>query len=280
MGKPEECPTSAGRVPAPRLTGYHRGGMERNLKLILAYDGGEFHGWQRQTSGLRTVQGEVEAVLQRILRHPLSLHGASRTDTGVHARGQVASVITTSPIPAENLARAIGHHLPRDIALAHVCVRPLGFHASRDACGKLYRYRIFNSIRRPTETLAERFVWHVWYPLDVDAMQAAADRLVGTHDFVSFATAGSPRRTTVRTIRRMEVARRGLEVRIDVEGDGFLYNQVRNMVGTLVEIGRGRWEPGIISEILAARDRSRAAPTAPPQGLCLQWVRYRRRRRP
>ena len=122
----------------------------RTLKLVLAYDGTDFHGWQRQ-EGVRTAQEDVEAVLRRILRHPLSLNGASRTDAGVHARGQVASLTTTAPIPLQNLWRAIGHHLPPDIALVQITRADPGFHASRDAHGKLYRYRIFNTTRRPTE---------------------------------------------------------------------------------------------------------------------------------
>ncbi|HEX9109733.1 MAG TPA: tRNA pseudouridine(38-40) synthase TruA [Longimicrobiales bacterium] len=247
--------------------------MERNLKLILAYEGGAFHGWQRQ-AGVRTVQEELENVLRRLLRHPLSVHGASRTDAGVHARGQVASVLTTSSIPLENIRRAVSHHLPQDIALVQVTEATTGFHPARDARGKLYRYRIYNSPRRPAEALCTPYVWHVWYALDLAALQRAATLLTGTHDFAGFASQGSPRATTVRTIRRVEVQRRGAEVQIDVEGDGFLYNQVRNMVGTLGEIGRGHWPAERISEVLATCDRRRAGPTAPAQGLCLEWVRY------
>lgn len=247
--------------------------MERNLRLVLGYDGTEFHGWQRQKE-LRTVQGDVEDVLRRVLRHPLNLNGASRTDTGVHARGQVASVLTTASIPVENLTRAVGHHLPRDITLLHTAVVQPTFHAARDARGKLYRYRIHNATGRPVERFAERYTWHVWYPLDVQRMRAAAAHLVGRHDFAAFQSQGSTRRTTVRTVHRVEVRRLGPEVRIDVEGAGFLYNQVRNMVGTLVEVGRGRWEAAQVAEILASCDRNQAGPTAPPQGLCLQWVRY------
>jgi tRNA pseudouridine38-40 synthase len=247
--------------------------MERNLKLLLAYDGTDFHGWQRQ-AGVRTVQEDVETVLRRVLGHPLHLHGASRTDAGVHARGQVASVLTSSPIPIENLRRAIGCRLPPDVALLHAAVVPREFQASAAALGKLYRYRIFSAAGRPVETLAARYTWHVWYPLDLDRMRAAAAMLVGTHDFAAFASQGSPRYSTVRTVRRIGVRRCVDVVQLDVEGDGFLYNQVRNMVGTLVEIGRGHWPAEHAAEILASHDRRRAGPTAPPQGLCLQWVRY------
>lgn len=247
--------------------------MERNLKLVLAYDGTDFHGWQRQ-AGVRTVQETLEDILRRVLRHPLNVAGASRTDAGVHARGQVAGVRTAATIPIRNLTHAVGDRLPHDLTLLHVREAPPGFHASRDACGKLYRYRVFNATRRPVELLAARYVWHVWFPLDLERMSAAASPLVGTHDFAAFASSGAPRQSTVRTVERVALRRRGDEVLFDVAGDGFLYNQVRNMVGTLVEVGRGHWPLERVAEILASGDRSQAGPTAPPQGLCLQWVRY------
>ncbi len=249
--------------------------VERNIKLTLAYDGSAFHGWQHQP-GLRTVQGELEAVLRRVLGHPLHARGASRTDAGVHARGQVATVRTTTSIPIESMRLAVGHRFPSDMAVVHAVEVESAFDASRGAVRKLYRYRIHNAADRPVtaDPTAVRSVWHVWYPLALDRLRAAAARLVGRHDFSGFATAGSPRQTTVRTIEHFSVRRRGLEVRLDVIGDGFLYNQVRNMVGTLVEIGRGHWPVERIDEILATCDRRRAGPTAPPQGLCLQWIDY------
>ncbi len=251
--------------------------MERTLKLILAYDGTAFHGWQRQAEQ-RTVQQEVEEVLRRVLRHPLHIKGASRTDTGVHARGQVATVLTQAPVPTEKIIRAIGDRLPEDISLLHVAEVPPTFHPSLDALSKLYRYRIHNAARRPTGTLAQRHAWHVWYAQDLDRLRDAARRLTGRHDFAGFATAGSERQTTVRIIHRVEVRRRGPEILLDFEGDGFLYNQVRNMVGTLIEIGRGFWPSERIDEIIATGNRQLAAATAPPHGLCLEWIRYTQRR--
>lgn len=247
--------------------------MERKLKLTIAYDGTDFHGWQRQ-AGVRTVQAEIEEVARRVIRHPLEIVGASRTDTGVHARGQAAHLRTTTAVPTENLRRAIGQRLPDDISLAHLADVPLGFHATRHALGKLYHYRIHNDAHRPVEWHVTRYAWHVWYHLDVDRMQAAAAALVGTHDFAAFASAASTRQTTVRTIRRIEIRRHFNALLIDVEGQGFLYNQVRIMVGTLVEVGRGHWPPQCVAEILASRDRRQAGPTAPPHGLCLEWVKY------
>ncbi|MGE0480632.1 MAG: tRNA pseudouridine(38-40) synthase TruA [Phycisphaerae bacterium] len=247
--------------------------MHRNLRLILAYDGTGFHGWQAQ-HGVRTVQQDVQTVLQHLLRHPLVVTGASRTDAGVHARGQVANVHTSSDIPIVKLRRAIGSRLPADIALVDVADASLGFRAIRDARRKLYRYTIHNSARRPAGAHAAQHTWHIWHPLDVEPMQDAADRLVGTHDFTSFAGRGSPRESNTRTVHAVEVRRRFDSIFVDVVGGGFLYNQVRNMVGTLFEIGRGHWRPERIAEILAARDRNAAGPTAPPGGLCLEWVHY------
>jgi tRNA pseudouridine38-40 synthase len=247
--------------------------MERNLKLLLAYDGTDFHGWQRQ-AGVRTVQQELEDVLRRVLRYEVNVLGASRTDAGVHAQGQVAAVRTVAPIPIENVARAVGARLPADVTVVHAEEAAPDFHPSRAARAKLYRYRIVTAPRPPAADPAGRFAWHVWYPLDLAMLRAAAARLVGRHDFAGFASQGTPRASTVRTVTRVEVRRHYEQMLIDVEGDGFLYNQVRNMVGTLVEIGRGHWPVERITDILTSGDRRRAGPTAPPQGLCLQWVRY------
>lgn len=247
--------------------------MRRTLKLTLAYDGTAFHGWQRQPA-LRTVQGEVEQTAMRVLRSPISLLGASRTDAGVHALGQVAHIRTDSPIPVDRLHRAVGERLPDDIGLVDLIEAPPGFHAIRHASGKLYRYTIYNDDGRPV--LAELLgrAWHVRFPLDIERMRAAAALLVGRRDFRSFAGLGAPREDCVRTIRRVCVSRMGPAIRIDVEGDGFLYNMVRIIAGTLVDIGRGHWSPDRIPEILAALDRRAAGQTAPPQGLTLRWVSY------
>lgn len=249
--------------------------MPRTLKLLIAYDGAGFHGWQRQ-AGVRTVQEACEDTLRRIVNEPVVLFGASRTDAGVHARGQVAHVHTSSTIAVERLERAVAHRLPGDVQLVRLSEAPAEFHAARDAACKLYRYRMHNHASRPIDAQIERFAWHMWYPLDDDRLSAAADRMIGAHDFAGFATQGSPRPNTVRRVRRVDVSRRGREVRIDVIGDGFLYNQVRNMVGTLVEVGRGHWPVERIDEILATGDRRLAGPTAPPHGLCLQWIQYPR----
>ncbi len=245
----------------------------RNLRLTLAYDGRGFHGWQRQ-EGVRTVQADVEDVCRRVLGELVHVVGASRTDTGVHARGQVAHMRTDTVIPLANLKRAIGHHLPVDVGLVEIDEVRTDFHSSTCAQRKRYRYRIFAHERRPVEQQLLGVVWHCWMPVDLTRMAAAAPAWIGRHDFASFASAGSPRETTVRSVFAIDVQPVGHEIRVDIEGDGFLYHQVRNMVGTLVEIGRGHWPVERASEILAARDRRAAGPTAPPEGLCLEWIQY------
>jgi tRNA pseudouridine38-40 synthase len=247
--------------------------MQRNLKLTIAYDGTDFHGWQRQPT-VRTVQEDLEEVARRVIRQHVDVVGASRTDAGVHAQGQVAHLHTTTEIPARNLRRAIAHRLPEDMTVVHLADVPLEFHATQHALAKLYRYRIHNDVHRPVEWHAARHAWHIWWPLDVVRMQAAADLLVGTHDFAAFASAGCKRATTVRTLHRIHVRRHYNSIVIDVEGGGFLYNQVRNMVGTLVEVARGHWPPERVGDVLASCDRRQAGPTAAAHGLCLQWIQY------
>lgn len=245
----------------------------RNIRLLLAYDGTDFHGWQKQP-GLRTVQDLVEQATRRVVRHQVMVNGSGRTDAGVHASGQVANFETTCNMPCENLRKAIGGRLPKDISILHVCEAPANFQASRHALSKLYRYTIWNVSDRPVERRQQRYVYHFWHPLDVERMRAGAEFLIGRHDFAAFATTGHNRETTVRTVLGISVSRYFEEIRVEVEGSGFLYNQVRNMVGTLIEIGRGHWEPGYAREILESCDRTKAGPTAPARGLCLEWVRY------
>jgi tRNA pseudouridine38-40 synthase len=247
--------------------------MMQNLKLTLAYDGTDFHGWQFQPD-LRTVQGCLEQALRRVLRHQVVVIGCSRTDAGVHAAGHVANFYTTNPAPTQAIFRSLGSRLPKDMTTLHLAEVPLTFHATQSADSKLYRYRIYNAVARPCEQLLQRFVYHFWQPLDIEAMRSAAECWVGRHDFSSFASTGNRRDSNVRTIHYIEIHRIGREIQIDIEGSGFLYKQVRNMVGTLTEIGRGRWPATRAREILDAQDREAAGPTAPARGLCLQWVRY------
>lgn len=245
--------------------------MSANIRFLVSYRGTHFCGWQKQP-GLRTVQGHLEEVAARVCHHPVNIIGAGRTDSGVHAAGQVANFVTESPIPPHNLGRAINGRLDDDVAVLHArAVRP-DFHAAKSALSKLYRYRIFTSLRRPARD--EQFVYHYWRPLDLAKMKEAARHIEGEHDFTSLAGTGDVRPDKVRTVYRCEISTHFDEVRVDVHGDGFLYHMVRNIVGTLLEVGRGRWTPDRIPAILAARDNRWCGPTAPAHGLCLQWVRY------
>lgn len=246
---------------------------ERNIKLVVAYDGTRYHGWQRQIAGVDSVQERLEWAAVRVLGHPVHVHGAGRTDAGVHAAGQVANFRTTClNIPVDNLRRAINSKLPSDIAVLSAKPVSYSFHASGSATGKTYRYRIYTAQTRSV-TLAN-CAYHYWQELDVDRMAAAGRRLLGTHDFRGLAFSAEKRENTVRTITGYAVSRVDQEIQIHVSGDGFLYKMVRNLAGTLLEIGRGHWEADRVDQILATRDRTYAGPTLPPNGLCMMAVYY------
>ncbi len=242
------------------------------VALLLEYDGSDFAGWQRQPAEARTVQGTLEAGLGEIAGTPIPVTGAGRTDAGVHALGQVASLPAPRLAPRE-LRRALNGVLPRDLAVRAAVLAPHGFDARRDARGKRYRYRIWNArVRSP---LRARFAHHEPRPLDLAAMRAAAAPLLGRRDFASFQAAGSAVETTVRCLGRLEIrGAAGAEIDLVVEGDGFLRHMVRNVAGTLIEVGLGRRTAGSLPELLAARDRSAAGPTAPARGLTLLRVHY------
>ncbi len=247
--------------------------VERTIALWVAYDGTEFHGWQNQLD-LRTVQHVLEDALRRVVRHPVNLIGSGRTDAGVHAVGHVSSFATTCELDAQRLRHSIGSRLPKDLSLIDLRdVHPL-FHATRSAINKLYRYRIHNAAGRPVEHFTQRYTYHFWRPLDVDRMRAGGVHFIGEQDFAAMASKGGRRETTVRKVLRCDIEREGDEIRIDIEGTGFLYKQVRTMVGTLVNVGRGYWEPDRVADILKSTNRANAGPTVPAQGLCLQWVKY------
>jgi tRNA pseudouridine38-40 synthase len=247
----------------------------RNVKLTIAYDGHDYHGWQIQP-GFTTVQGAITETLRGLFGPKARICGASRTDAGVSALGQVGLIQIESPIPTENLARVLNDRLPEDIVVVDVEEVRMGFDVIGEVTNKLYRYTIFNGPVRPVLHL--RHCWHVSGTLDVEAMAEAGRYLVGEHDFKSFASASDDRQDSVRTIFRCDVTERragdGRWIHVESEGDGFLYNMVRNIVGTLVEIGRGRWASEKMRQVRDARDRRAAGPIAPPNGLCLIWIKY------
>jgi tRNA pseudouridine38-40 synthase len=248
----------------------------RWLKLTVAYDGGAYAGWQIQPDK-RTVQGTLQSAWQKLTQEPASVTAAGRTDAGVHALGQAVGVSTESRLTNEVLHRGLNAVLPADIAVVAVEDAPEGFHATYHAIGKRYQYHIHNG--RWPSVFARHFAWHFPHPLNVAAMHAAGQALVGRHDFSSFESAGSERPHSIRTINALTVAHGSGDstdrVTIDVAGDGFLYNMVRTIVGTLIEVGRGTREIQWPAEVLAARDRRRAGQTAPPHGLFLVGVEYK-----
>src|SRR5262245_19909060 len=245
------------------------------FRLTLAYDGTDFAGWQRQP-GKRTIQEELEATLGRITDERPTCFASGRTDAGVHALGQVVSFSSDTRHEPDVLTRALNAELPDDLLVFDVSRAQDGFHAQRDAVRKRYRYAIEDGTLR--DLFARPYLWHIYQRLNVGSMQAAAAPLVGTHDFASYETTGSSRLTTTRTVFDLTVDRHTNEltdrVIIEVEADGFLYNMVRNIVGTLVAVGKGREAVGWPAEVLTACDRTKAGMTAPAQGLFLVEVAY------
>ena len=246
----------------------------RNIKAVIAYEGTDFHGWQVQP-GQRTIQGEIESVLAELEGAPVNVHGSGRTDAGVHARGQTASFRLANPIPCLNLRLALNHRLPPAIRVLELSEAPEEFHARYSATAKTYEYRIWRGEICPP--FVRRTVYHLPYPLDEAEMAAAAPRFEGERDFRSLATNdGEPKESTVRTIFSSRLGREGEELVYRVRGSGFLYNMVRNIVGVLIEVGRGNWSAADVDRILAALDRRAAGPTAPAPGLFLASVEYHR----
>ena len=243
----------------------------RKIKLAVCYDGFDYHGWQKQP-GEDTIEGKITEAIYNLTGKEVKLTGASRTDAGVSALGQSACFEIESPIPTENFAKAISDRLPADIVVTEALEVSDDFDVISDVKTKLYRYTINTAPDRPV--LDIRHCWHNPANLDADAMAEAAKLLIGKKDFKSFASADDNRESTVRTILKCDVTKESHWFYIDVEGDGFLYNMVRNIVGTLTEIGIGRWKVDKITEILEAKDRTAAGPIAPAAGLCLMWIKY------
>jgi len=259
----------------------------QRYKLTIAYRGTHYHGWQRQLAantwkgptpppgrGIPTIQETLSTAIGGVLGHPVKLVGSSRTDSGVHAKGQVAHFDTyKTQVPPRGILRAVNHQLPPDILIRVVEPVSDDFDAITSTISKRYQYAVWAAeFRNP---FLSDLYWHHWRPLDHRLMAQAAAHFVGTHDFTSFARPGHKRGSTIRTILGCDVSRRGPIIVIGVTGTGFLWNMVRIIAGTLIEIGWRQYEPDDIPKMLAARDRRAAGSTAPPQGLYLQWVRVR-----
>ncbi len=246
---------------------------QRNVKLTVAYDGSGYHGWQRQTDNIITVQQVLESAIVKTVHHPINLRGSGRTDTAVHALGQVANFFTNTQIPTEKLYHAINSRLPdKSIRVRKSEDVSEKFDAITSAKSKLYRYAMFN--HEEIDPRDMRYCYHYSFPCDANRMSEAAKLLLGEHDFTSFASAGNDRECNIRHLMRCDVSREGHWIYFELEANGFLYNMVRNIVGTLVEIGRSHWAVEKIPEILAALDRKEAGFKAPAEGLTLMWVKY------
>jgi len=255
----------------------------QRYKLTLAYRGTNYHGWQSQAvtenykeevpegHGIPTIQETLSRAVESVVRHPVKIVGSSRTDAGVHAKGQLAHFDTeATQIPREGLRRAINAALPADITVKSLDAVDETFDAITSTTSKRYQYAIWNQPDRPT--FFPDLAWHRWQQLDHAAMREAAEKLVGEYDFASFARPGHGRENTIRKVLSCDASFRAPLLVVGVEGTGFLWNMVRIMVGTLVEVGLGRYTPADMQTMLAARDRQSAGSTAPPHGLYLQWI--------
>jgi tRNA pseudouridine38-40 synthase len=251
--------------------GKRKGPPFRNVKLVIEYDGTSYYGWQVQ-AGHATVQGELGKAVEKVTGRATTILGAGRTDAGVHALGQVANFKTSCRIPARKLAHALNAHLPHDISVVGCEDVPDDFHSQFHAHAKTYRYSILN---REYPSATRRLRTHLLrLPLDLDALRAGAAHLVGTHDFRAFGSEMSKKEKTVRTITAVDVRREDDVVEIDFTGEGFLYNQVRAMVGTLIEVGLGKKPASWVKEVLESKDRTQAGANVPAKGLCLLCVTY------
>lgn len=241
------------------------------VKLVVAYEGTNYCGWQIQPNGI-TVEQVLNETLSSLLGEEITVTGASRTDAGVHSLGNVAVFETHTKMPAEKISFALNQRLPEDIVVQESCQVPEDFHPRFSKSRKTYEYRILNCrFRQPLERRTSYF-YH--YPLDVSAMQKAAAYLVGKHDFTSFASVHAQTNTYVRMIYALDVVREGDMIRIRVQGNGFLYNMVRIIAGTLIQVGAGIKKPEDMESILAGKDRELAGPTAPAHGLTMIGLEY------
>ena len=248
--------------------------MKRNIRLTIEYDGTRFYGWQRQntTKAYRTVQEEIEKAARKLFGKKVNVIGAGRTDSGVHAEAQVANFKVESKLPIHNVKRGLNSHLPEDIAIISAEEADLDFHARFHAREKLYKYTIIN--RKTRSPLNSRFAVLVYYDLNFGAIKKATKYLIGTKDFKSFQASKTKTKDSVRSVKNINIVAKPPALEIWIQANGFLYNMVRNIVGTLVDVGRGRIAPEAVKDILSKRHRPAAGATAPAKGLCLVKVFY------
>lgn len=243
----------------------------RNIKLTIEYDGSSYGGWQKQKNNI-TIQGEIQKAIFKVTGEEVELNGSSRTDAGVHARGMVANFITKSRVPSERFREAINSKLPDDIAIIKSEEVELDFHARYCSKGKLYSYTIVNRLEKVS--IGKDYVYHVRDNLNIEKIQEACKYFLGQHDFKAFRTTGSSVKTSVRTIYSLTADKDNEHIKIKVSADGFLYNMVRIIVGTLIEVGKEKIDPKDIKNILELGDRTKAGPCVPPNGLILEEVFY------
>lgn len=244
----------------------------RNIKLLIQYDGTRYSGWQSQEHTEQTIQGKLQAVLERMTGEAIDLQGSGRTDAGVHARGQVANFHTGTELSCEEITAYLNQYLPEDIAVLEAKEVDSRFHSRFHAVQKTYVYRIWNS--RIPAVFERKYVYKIEETLDLEAMRQAAVLLCGTHDFRAFCSNKRIKKSTVRTLERIQIEQQGREVRLTFTGNGFLYNMVRILTGTLLEAGLHKRNPEEMTEILSSLNREAAGFTAPAQGLCLERVEY------
>lgn len=244
----------------------------RNIKLLLQYEGTRYQGWQRQTSSDNTIQGKLEALLGKMCGEPIELIGSGRTDAGVHAKGQVANFHTSCSMPVEEMLAYINEYLPKDIAVTNICEAAPRFHSRLNACGKCYRYHVINS--RIPNVFWHRYALEVPERLDMEAMERAAQYLLGEHDFKAFTSAKKGKKSTVRRIDEIKIEKSGDLIAFTFVGNGFLHHMIRILMGTLLEVGKGERTPKSMEAVLGSLSREKAGALVPAKGLTLMKVFY------
>lgn len=244
----------------------------QNVKMTLEYDGSNYSGWQIQKNTSMTIQQKLQNALKKINKKEIKVIGASRTDAGVHAKGQVANTTFTVAIPVQRVPAAVNRFLPPDIVCKKAEKVSLDFHARYDSIGKKYRYRVYNN--RITSVFIRDYSYHYIHDLNIPLMRKASKNFLGQHDFSSFQSAGCGAKNTIKTIEEFEIYKSGEEIYFEIKGSGFLYNMIRIMVGTLIQVSEGKIRLEDINEIIKAKDRNLAGFTAPAKGLTLLEVYY------